>query len=83
LNETAIPVEFRYATPKGFIRRLTQLQIVKKVTGRKPGEEDRETYTEDSSDIRGKLSTEDCETCHRAERVEACDYKPLVYGGAH
>jgi Cytochrome c554 and c-prime len=39
--------------------------------------------TEDSSDIRGELSTEDCETCHCAERVEAFDYKPLVYGGAH
>lgn len=34
-------------------------------------------------DIKGNLTAKDCETCHCSERVEAFDYKPLIYGGAH
>jgi hypothetical protein len=34
-------------------------------------------------DIAGSLTAKHCERCHRADRVEAFDYKPLVYGGAH
>lgn len=33
--------------------------------------------------IKGKLSVEDCEGCHNPERVEAFDFKPLLFGGAH
>lgn len=33
--------------------------------------------------IKGKLTVEDCESCHNAERVAAFDYKPLIFGGAH
>ncbi|HYA40805.1 MAG TPA: cytochrome c family protein [Syntrophobacteraceae bacterium] len=39
--------------------------------------------TGDPKDIKGKLTTKDCECCHNAERVGAFKYKPLVYGGAH
>lgn len=39
--------------------------------------------TENSEDIKGKLTAADCEACHSKERVEAFNYKPLVYGGAH
>jgi hypothetical protein len=39
--------------------------------------------TEDSADIKGKLSIADCERCHSAERVAAFKFKPLIYGGAH
>jgi hypothetical protein len=39
--------------------------------------------TEDSKDIKGNLTSKDCEACHNAERVAAFDYKPLVFGGAH
>jgi len=39
--------------------------------------------TEDSEDIKGKLSIADCEKCHSAERVDAFKFKPLIYGGAH
>ncbi len=39
--------------------------------------------TGDPKDIRGKLTTKDCESCHSAERVNSFKYKPLVYGGAH
>lgn len=33
--------------------------------------------------IKGELEVSDCETCHNSERVEAFDYKPLLFGGAH
>ena len=39
--------------------------------------------TEDPEDIVGSLTAEECESCHRSDRVEAFDYKPLIYGGAH
>ncbi|MFH1138508.1 MAG: cytochrome c family protein [Pseudomonadota bacterium] len=37
----------------------------------------------DPADIKGKLSIEDCEKCHNPERVEAFNFKPLIFGGAH
>ena len=33
--------------------------------------------------IKGKLTIEDCETCHNSDRVAAFDFKPLIFGGAH
>jgi hypothetical protein len=39
--------------------------------------------TEDPGDIMGSLTADECEECHRTDRVEAFDYKPLIYGGAH
>lgn len=33
--------------------------------------------------IKGKLSMDDCTECHNSERIEAFDFKPLLYGGAH
>jgi len=33
--------------------------------------------------IKGKLEIKDCEGCHNPERVEAFDFKPLIFGGAH
>ncbi len=33
--------------------------------------------------IKGSLDMEDCQVCHNPERVEAFDFKPLLYGGAH
>ena len=39
--------------------------------------------SEDAAHIKGKLTAADCEACHSKERVEAFNYKPLVYGGAH
>lgn len=39
--------------------------------------------SEDAEDIKGKLEAKDCESCHSSERVEAFNYKPLVFGGAH
>jgi len=37
----------------------------------------------DTDLIKGDLEISDCETCHNPERVEAFDFKPLMYGGAH
>ena len=39
--------------------------------------------TGDPGDIKGNLTTKDCEICHNSERVADFDYKPLIYGGAH
>lgn len=33
--------------------------------------------------IKGDLEISDCEGCHNPERVEAFDFKPLLFGGAH
>lgn len=30
-----------------------------------------------------KMKVSDCETCHNAERINAFNFKPLIYGGAH
>ena len=46
-----------------------------------PGSEHAETGDPDA--IKGKLSLQDCESCHNADRVGAFNYKPLLYGGAH
>jgi hypothetical protein len=43
----------------------------------------RHVETASATDIRGSLTAADCESCHSAERVEAFDFKPLVFGGAH
>ncbi|MBF0527875.1 MAG: cytochrome c family protein [Deltaproteobacteria bacterium] len=32
---------------------------------------------------RGRLSLADCEKCHREDRIEAFNFRPLIYGGAH
>lgn len=37
----------------------------------------------DPTQIKGKLTVADCETCHNAERVANFGYKPLIYGGGH
>lgn len=34
-------------------------------------------------DIKGAMTTEDCEVCHISERVKAFRYKPMIHGGAH
>ena len=39
--------------------------------------------TRDPSDIKRRMTMEDCEVCHTSERVKAFRYKPLIHGGAH
>ena len=39
--------------------------------------------TGDPEDIKTDISASDCEVCHNPERVEAFNYKPLIFGGAH
>lgn len=33
--------------------------------------------------IKGKLSVEECQTCHNAQRVKSFGFKPMLFGGAH
>jgi len=37
----------------------------------------------DPEEIRYDLSIDDCTVCHNSHRVEAFDFKPLLFGGAH
>ena len=39
--------------------------------------------TKSASDIKRRMTLEDCEVCHTSERVKAFRYKPLIHGGAH
>lgn len=39
--------------------------------------------TKKRRDIKRKMTMEDCEGCHTAERIRAFRYKPLIHGGAH
>jgi hypothetical protein len=39
--------------------------------------------TESVEDLKRQLTAEDCDSCHSSERVEAFNYKPLIFGGAH
>lgn len=33
--------------------------------------------------IKTDISVEQCNTCHNSDRIEAFDFKPLLFGGAH
>jgi len=35
------------------------------------------------SDIKGNLTLEDCAVCHNEDRIEAFNFKPMIYGGGH
>ncbi|MEA1967857.1 MAG: cytochrome c family protein [Thermodesulfobacteriota bacterium] len=37
----------------------------------------------DPEDIIYDLSIDDCTACHNSDRVDAFDFKPLLFGGAH
>ncbi|SLM28868.1 Cytochrome c family protein [Desulfamplus magnetovallimortis] len=39
--------------------------------------------SQDPEDIITELSIEDCNHCHSEDRVDAFDFKPLLFGGAH
>lgn len=39
--------------------------------------------TTDPADIVTNLSIDDCKRCHSSDRVNAFDFKPLLFGGAH
>lgn len=43
----------------------------------------RHVESTEAKDIRGTLTRSVCEGCHSQERIEAFQYKPLIYGGAH
>ncbi|MFH1034195.1 MAG: cytochrome c family protein [Pseudomonadota bacterium] len=39
--------------------------------------------SQSKSDIKGKLEAKDCLGCHNAERVQAFNFRPLIYSGGH
>ncbi len=43
----------------------------------------RHVATAAANDIKGKLTREDCLPCHNKERIEAFNFKPMIYGGGH
>ncbi len=39
--------------------------------------------SEDPEEINREIDMENCNTCHSKDRIEAFDFKPLLFGGAH
>ena len=39
--------------------------------------------SQDPGDIISQMSMDDCNTCHSENRIQAFDFKPLLFGGAH
>jgi hypothetical protein len=39
--------------------------------------------SEDPDDIVQDINMENCNTCHSKDRINAFDFKPLLFGGAH
>lgn len=39
--------------------------------------------SEDPDLINRQISMDNCNTCHSQDRIEAFDFKPLLFGGAH
>lgn len=39
--------------------------------------------SQDPEDIKSKITIEECNRCHSPERVQAFNFKPLLFGGAH
>ena len=37
----------------------------------------------DKDQIKGKISVEECQTCHNEQRVKSFGFKPMLFGGAH
>ncbi len=72
-----------YGQPGGFvsIEKTPQLQDAGCEVCHGPGSNHIES--EDSDDIIVELEAENCKTCHNAGRVEAFNFKPMLYGGAH
>ncbi|MDY0273822.1 MAG: cytochrome c family protein [Desulfomicrobium sp.] len=73
-----------YGQPGGFVSydETPHLGIVGCETCHGPGHEHVESGG-DADLIQRTMTMEDCETCHNAERVQAFNFKPLIYSGAH
>jgi len=73
-----------YGQPGGFVsyEETPHLGIVGCETCHGPGHEHVESGG-DADLIQRTMTMEDCETCHNAERVQAFNFKPLIYSGAH
>ena len=72
-----------YGQPGGFvsIEKTPHLQDAGCEVCHGPGSNHIES--EDPDDIIAELEAENCKTCHNANRVEAFNFKPMLYGGAH
>ena len=72
-----------YGKPGGFvsIEKTPQLQDAGCEVCHGPGSKHAES--EDPEDIIADLEAESCKTCHNSSRVEAFNFKPMLYGGAH
>lgn len=73
-----------YGQPGGFVsyEQTPHLGIVGCETCHGPGHDHVESGG-DADLIQRTMTMEDCETCHNAERVQAFNFKPLIYSGAH
>jgi len=72
-----------YGKPGGFvsIEKTPHLQDAGCEVCHGPGS--KHADSEDPEDIISELEAESCKTCHNSNRVEAFNFKPMLYGGAH
>jgi len=72
-----------YGKPGGFvsIEKTPHLQDAGCEVCHGPGS--KHADSEDPEDIISELEAESCKTCHNSSRVEAFNFKPMLYGGAH
>ncbi|CAD7772185.1 MAG: Cytochrome c554 and c-prime [Candidatus Methanoperedenaceae archaeon GB50] len=71
-----------YGKPSGFVsvEKTPELKFPGCEVCHGPGSEHIESQS--IEDIK-KPTLKDCASCHVAERIEAFEYKPMLYGGAH
>ncbi len=72
-----------YGKPGGFVseQETPQLKDTRCEVCHGPGSLHIES--EDPEDLMDVTDTDNCLTCHNAERVAIFDFKPMLYGGAH
>jgi len=72
-----------YGRPGGFVSidKIPQLQDAGCEVCHGPGSLHIES--EDPDDIIAEIEAQSCIVCHNSSRVEAFNFKPMLYGGAH
>jgi hypothetical protein len=72
-----------YGKPGGFvsIEKTPHLQDAGCEVCHGPGS--KHVESEDPDDLMADLDADSCKACHNSTRVEAFNFKPMLYGGAH
>lgn len=72
-----------YGKPGGFISEEKTPQLKNAGCEVCHGQGSLHIESQSPDDIKKDISIEDCNHCHSKDRIEAFDFKPLLFGGAH